>query len=108
MSTCERQGPRAQEPVNGSPHPAVVLASGERKIVFVVDELVGTQTLVLKSLPAPLVRLRNISGAALLGTGEVVGVLNAADLFGATIPRARGRPRSAATSPAARADPTRR
>jgi two-component system chemotaxis sensor kinase CheA len=71
---------RAQEPVNGSPHPAVVLASGERRIVFVVDELIGTQTLVLKSLPAPLVRLRNISGAAVLGTGEVVGVLNAADL----------------------------
>ena len=71
---------RGQEPVNGSPHPAVVLASGERRIVFVVDELIGTQTLVLKSLPAPLVRLRNISGAAVLGTGEVVGVLNAADL----------------------------
>ena len=71
---------RAHEPVNGSPHPAVVLASGERRIVFVVDELIGTQTLVLKSLPAPLVRLRNISGAAVLGTGEVVGVLNAADL----------------------------
>lgn len=68
------------EPVNGSPHPAVVLASGERRIVYVVDELIGTQTLVLKSLPAPLVRLRNISGAAVLGTGEVVGVLNAADL----------------------------
>ena len=66
--------------MNGSPHPAVVLASGERRIVFVVDELIGTQTLVLKSLPAPLVRLRNISGAAVLGTGEVVGVLNAADL----------------------------
>jgi two-component system chemotaxis sensor kinase CheA len=57
-----------------------VLASGERRIVYVVDELIGTQTLVLKSLPAPLVRLRNISGAAVLGTGEVVGVLNAADL----------------------------
>jgi two-component system, chemotaxis family, sensor kinase CheA len=71
---------RGQGPVNGSPHPAVVLASGERRIVFVVDELIGTQTLVLKSLPAPLVRLRNISGAAVLGTGEVVGVLNAADL----------------------------
>ncbi len=70
----------AHEPVNGSPHPAVVLASGERRIVFVVDELIGTQTLVLKSLPPPLVRLRNISGAAILGTGEVVGVLNAADL----------------------------
>jgi two-component system chemotaxis sensor kinase CheA len=68
--------------VNGSPHPhpAVVLASAERRIVYVVDELIGTQTLVLKSLPAPLVRLRNISGAAVLGTGEVVGVLNAADL----------------------------
>ena len=80
-SVAEALGLDAEhETVNGSPHPAIVLASGERRIVFVVDELIGTQTLVLKSLPAPLVRLRNISGAAVLGSGEVVGVLNAADL----------------------------
>jgi two-component system, chemotaxis family, sensor kinase CheA len=66
--------------VNGSPHPAVVLTSGDRRTVFVLDELIATQTLVVKSLPAPLVRLRNISGAAVLGTGEVTRVLNAADL----------------------------
>lgn len=60
---------------------------------------------MLKSLPAPLVRLRNISGAAALGTGEVVGVLNAADLvrrddpgrglvdaFGGNVSKAEGGP----------------
>jgi two-component system chemotaxis sensor kinase CheA len=59
---------------------AVVLGSGERRIVFTVDDVLGTQTLVMKSLPTPLKRVRHVSGAAILGTGEVIGILNAADL----------------------------
>lgn len=59
---------------------AVILGSGERRIVFTVDDVLGTQTLVLKSLPTPLKRVRHVSGAAILGTGEVIGILNAADL----------------------------
>jgi two-component system chemotaxis sensor kinase CheA len=66
--------------LDGTPLPAVLLGSAERRVAFLVDELIGTQTLVLKALPAPFVRLRHISGAAILGTGDVVGVLNAADL----------------------------
>jgi len=74
--------------LDGSPLPAVLLGSGERRVAYVVDELIGTQTLVLKALPPPFVRLRHISGAAILGTGEVVGVLNAADLVRADDPSA--------------------
>jgi two-component system, chemotaxis family, sensor kinase CheA len=74
--------------LDGSPLPAVLLGSGERRVAFLVDELIGTQTLVLKALPPPFVRLRHISGAAILGTGEVVGVLNAADLVRADDPSA--------------------
>jgi two-component system, chemotaxis family, sensor kinase CheA len=35
---------------------------------------------VVKSLPPPLLRVRHIAGAAVLGTGEVAMILNAADL----------------------------
>jgi two-component system, chemotaxis family, sensor kinase CheA len=79
-SVSEALGIEGAARLDGSPLPAVLLGSGERRVAFVVDELIGTQTLVLKALPPPFVRLRHISGAAILGTGEVVGVLNAADL----------------------------
>jgi two-component system, chemotaxis family, sensor kinase CheA len=79
-SVSEALGLQGAADLDGTPLPAVLLGSGERRVAFLVDELVGTQTLVLKALPAPFVRLRHISGAAILGTGEVVGVLNAADL----------------------------
>ena len=79
-SVSEALGIEGAARLDGSPLPAVLLGSGERRVAFVVDELIGTQTLVLKALPPPFVRLRHISGAAILGTGEVIGVLNAADL----------------------------
>jgi two-component system chemotaxis sensor kinase CheA len=78
VSTAEVLG--LEQPAHLRPRTGIVVSSGERKVVFVVDELIGTQTLVLKPLPPPLVRLRYISGAAILGTGQVIGVLNAADL----------------------------
>jgi two-component system chemotaxis sensor kinase CheA len=78
VSTAEVLG--LEQPADVRPRTGIVVSSGDRKVVFVVDELIGTQTLVLKPLPPPLVRLRYISGAAILGTGQVIGVLNAADL----------------------------
>jgi two-component system chemotaxis sensor kinase CheA len=87
-SVSEALGLEGALRLDGSPLPAVLLGSGERRVAFVVDELIGTQTLVLKALPPPFVRLRHISGAAILGTGEVVGVLNAADLVRADDPSA--------------------
>jgi two-component system chemotaxis sensor kinase CheA len=87
-SVSEALGIEGAARLDGSPLPAVLLGSGERRVAFVVDELIGTQTLVLKALPPPFVRLRHISGAAILGTGEVVGVLNAADLVRADDPSA--------------------
>ena len=87
-SVSEALGIDGAAQLDGSPLPAVLLGSAERRVAFVVDELIGTQTLVLKALPAPFVRLRHISGAAIVGTGEIVGVLNAADLVRADDPSA--------------------
>jgi two-component system chemotaxis sensor kinase CheA len=61
--------------------PMVVLAASERRIAFQVDEIIGEQELLVKTLGPQLVRVRNIGGAAVLGTGKVVPILNVADLM---------------------------
>ncbi|HEY9594634.1 MAG TPA: response regulator, partial [Spirochaetia bacterium] len=58
----------------------VVVSAADRRVAFAVDEVIGEQELLLKSLGPLLVRVRNIGGAAALPTGELVPVLNAADL----------------------------
>ncbi len=60
--------------------PATILAAGGQRVAFLVDELLGEQELVVKNLGRQLSRVPNVSGAAILGTGRVVLVLNSADL----------------------------
>lgn len=59
----------------------VVLKSGEVQIAFIVDELVGEQEMVIKGLGKQLVRVPNIAGATLLGTGDVVLILNPSEII---------------------------
>lgn len=63
----------------------VVLCLGEARIAFQVDELLGEQEILLKGLGPQLKRVRNVTGASQLGTGEVVPVLNVADLMESAI-----------------------
>lgn len=59
---------------------ALVLRAADRTVAFGVDELESEQELVLKSLGPEIAQARYVSGAALLGTGETVLVLDANDL----------------------------
>ncbi len=58
----------------------VIDASGKR-IAFLVDEVLGEQEVLVKGLGPQLARVRNIGGAAVLGTGKVVPILNVTDLM---------------------------
>ena len=60
---------------------AVILSSAERRMAFTVDELVGEKEVVIKGLGKQLSRVGGISGATVMGSGEVVLILNAADLI---------------------------
>ena len=60
---------------------AVAMGLAERRAAFVVDGLRGTQEVVVKSLGRQLKKVRNVAGAAVLGSGEVIVVLNVADLL---------------------------
>jgi two-component system, chemotaxis family, sensor kinase CheA len=63
---------------------ALVLGSGERQIACLVEAILGEQELVVHRLPAPLMRVRFVSGATILADGRVVPILDAVDLVRAT------------------------
>jgi two-component system, chemotaxis family, sensor kinase CheA len=61
--------------------PAIILGVAEKRVAFLVDSVVGTQEVVIKHLPRPLTHVRSIAGATILGTGEVVMIMNVTDLL---------------------------
>ncbi len=61
--------------------PAVVLGLGLARVAFRVDEIIGEQEVLVKNLGRQLARVRNVAGASVLGTGQVVSVLNVSDLL---------------------------
>ncbi len=60
---------------------AVVMAVAEQEVALLVDDVVSEQELAVKPLGKPLKRVRNVEGAAMLGNGEPIVILNAADLI---------------------------
>jgi two-component system chemotaxis sensor kinase CheA len=61
--------------------PCIVLQIGSERLALLVDTILEQQDIVLKPQSLLLKRVRNISGATILGTGEVCIVLNPPDLF---------------------------
>ena len=59
----------------------LVLGKGDRRIAFWVDEIVSEQEVLVKSMGQQLLRVRNVAGATVLGSGQVVTILNVADLL---------------------------
>ena len=61
--------------------PVIVLTSTDKRMGFLIDEVLQEQEVLVKGLGAQLKRVRNIAGATILGTGRVVPVLNVSDLM---------------------------
>jgi two-component system chemotaxis sensor kinase CheA len=61
--------------------PILVLGAGEQRVAFAVDAVLDEREVLVKSLTKPLSRVRNISGATVLGSGEVAPILNVPDLL---------------------------
>lgn len=73
--------PRADIERDLSRIPVVILQAAGHSIAFVVDELAGEQEVVIKGLGRPLVRVGGVAGATVMGSGEVLVILNVADLI---------------------------
>lgn len=61
--------------------PCILLKIGEEKFGLFVDRLLDTQDVVIKPQSKLLKRVRNVTGATILGTGEVCMILNPQDLL---------------------------
>ncbi|MFA5204137.1 MAG: response regulator [Lentisphaeria bacterium] len=59
----------------------LVLQDGARRGAFVVEAILHEQELLAKGLGPQLLRVRHIAGAAVLGDGEVVPIVNVPDLL---------------------------
>ena len=76
---------QSQRPSQGK-MPVVILGLAEKRMAFEVDGLKGTQEVVIKNMGPQLRRVPNVQGAAVLGNGQVVMILNMADLLRTTGP----------------------
>ncbi len=59
----------------------LILVHAEKRIAFIVDEILEECQILVKELGKQLSRVRNISGATVLGSGLVVPVINVSDLM---------------------------
>ncbi len=66
---------------SGNQIPVVILSAVEKRMAFAVDELADEQEVVIKGLGKQLERAAGIAGASVMGNGEVVLILNIADLI---------------------------
>ncbi|MDP3442692.1 MAG: chemotaxis protein CheW, partial [Ignavibacteria bacterium] len=60
---------------------ALVLQLSQKKIVFIIDELLGEHEGVVKNLSPQLKHVKNIAGATLLGNGKIVPILQIHELM---------------------------
>lgn len=56
--------------------PVLIVQSVEKRIGILVDELMGRQEIISKSMGDPLKHVKHISGATILGSGKVVMILD--------------------------------
>ncbi len=59
----------------------LIIESEERTVGLVVDKLLGDQDILQKKLPAPLYKVKNISGITNLASGELCLILNMQDIL---------------------------
>jgi two-component system chemotaxis sensor kinase CheA len=61
--------------------PIVIIKKDAVAIALLVEEIIGEREMVIKPLPVPMVDLALVAGGTLAGNGQVIVVLNAAQLI---------------------------
>jgi chemosensory pili system protein ChpA (sensor histidine kinase/response regulator) len=73
-------GDTSHNPETSRYNAVLLLRSGQGVAAIHVDEMVGNQEVVVKNIGPQLARVSGISGATVLGTGEVVLIINPVQL----------------------------
>src|SRR5205085_198645 len=67
-------------PVTGRFNPVLLLRTGQGVTAVHVDEMIGNQEVVVKNIGPQLARIAGIAGATVLGSGEIVLIINPVQL----------------------------
>src|SRR6516164_269822 len=73
-------GDRDSIPESGRTNAVLLLRSGQSIAAIHVDEMIGNQEVVVKNIGPQLARVSGIAGATVLGTGEIVLIINPVQL----------------------------
>ena len=71
-----------EEQKTSGPISALVVQSRDRRAALAVDELIGHQQIVVKSLDRHLNRVRGISGGTILGSGKIALIIDVDSILG--------------------------
>jgi chemosensory pili system protein ChpA (sensor histidine kinase/response regulator) len=74
-------GERHARPLVQRSSPVLILASGSLRLAVQVDDVLGNREVVIKNIGPQLARMVGISGATVLGSGEIVLILNPVALW---------------------------
>ncbi len=66
----------SSSPVSQHYSPLLILKSGNDRVALHVDEVIGNREVVVKNIGPQLARMTGIAGATVLGSGEIVLILN--------------------------------
>ena len=69
-------GDNSVSPVSQHYSPLLILKSGNERVAIHVDEVVGNREVVVKNIGPQLARMIGIAGATVLGSGDIVLILN--------------------------------
>jgi two-component system chemotaxis sensor kinase CheA len=94
--------PRVALPANQKYVETLVVGAGDQRVAFAVYSVLNEQEVLVKKLSQPLRRVRNVTGATILGSGVPAIILNTADLIESAIRLAAAGGRNI---PAARVEP---
>lgn len=61
----------------------LVLKVGGKRIAVAIENMIGKQEIVIKSLGSHLKHVKGVSGATILGDGSIIPILNVEELIGA-------------------------
>lgn len=101
----ELLGDSSVAPVTQQYSPLLILKSGDMRLAVHVDEVVGNREVVVKNIGPQLARMPGVAGATVLGSGDIVLILDPVPLAQRLVEAERAAPRDEHAPQAPRAQP---
>ncbi|RZA22451.1 MAG: hybrid sensor histidine kinase/response regulator, partial [Proteobacteria bacterium] len=101
----ELLGDSSVAPVTQQYSPLLILKSGDMRVAVHVDEVVGNREVVVKNIGPQLARMPGVAGATVLGSGDIVLILDPVPLAQRLADAERAAPREEQAPQAPRSQP---